>query len=125
MSIFSILPDLCTYPGGAVPQVSIYLQDDLAEALKRRKDAINVSQVCAAALRQELAKQDRLDKGMHDKQALIERLRLEKQDTLARSGRIGRAMADEWVKRASYDELRFHAEASPERRPPLPENVIN
>ena len=73
-----------------MPQVSIYLQDDLAEALKRRKDAINVSQVCAAALRQELAKQDRLDKGMHDKQALIERLRLEKQDTLARSGRIGR-----------------------------------
>ncbi|HEX2037230.1 MAG TPA: hypothetical protein VHS99_23885 [Chloroflexota bacterium] len=39
-----------------MPQLNIYIAEDLAEVLQRYRDALNLSQICSRALRQEVQK---------------------------------------------------------------------
>lgn len=93
-----------------MPRVTVYVPDDLAEEAEGRKDALNLSQIFQQALRYELAKLKRLEKGQDDMQALIERLRAEKAESEGQAMAEGRAEAESWVKSATYDELMMYGE---------------
>ena len=112
-----------------MPQVTIYVPQDLAEALDRQRDRINVSQVCAHALRKEIGKLEAvaepdIDTGndsppaaepADEMQALIERLRLQKQRSLEHADEIERARkrAEGWIRKARYEQLKYFGEIEP------------
>jgi hypothetical protein len=92
-------------------QLTIYVPDDLADEVRQRKVALNVSQVCAQALRSELARLKQLEFGppvQVDADALVERLRTQRQGSVARSTEAGRRAAERWVASAPYDSIQYY-----------------
>jgi post-segregation antitoxin (ccd killing protein) len=115
-----------------VPQVTIYVPQDLAEALDRQRERLNVSQVCAQALRKEVGKLEAVAdvSNLHDAmgsgaatelpssepvdetQALVERLRRQKQRSLDHADEVERARtrAEGWLKKAHYEQIKRFGE---------------
>jgi post-segregation antitoxin (ccd killing protein) len=115
---------LCTYRQDAgVPQISIYLPDELAEQLRARKGTLNLSQLFQQAVRQELGKLTRTEIGEADLQALIERLRSQKQEHASQWRTEGIGDADRWIKTADYEELKQFGEMDLNAKLKLPEDI--
>ena len=114
-----------------MPQVTIYVPQDLADALDRQRERLNVSQVCAHALRKEIEQlaavaEPNVDAGgaapapaepVDEMQALIERLRLQKRRSLEHADEVerARARAAGWVKQAHYEQIKHFGEPEPPR----------
>ena len=116
-----------------MPQVTIYVPQDLADALDRQRERLNVSQVCAQALRKEIGELEAVadratdevrtpdpadeqgEKPVDETRALIERLRLQKQRSLEHADEVERARkrAEGWVKKAHYEQIRHFGELEP------------
>jgi hypothetical protein len=100
-----------------VPQLNIYIPEDLAEVLPRHRGALNLSQVCTRALRQEVQKmgmaaQPQLPAGVNIPRVLA-RLR-DEQQRQSTAFRDGAADAAHWLEEeASADEIRRFAEWTP------------
>jgi hypothetical protein len=110
-----------------VPQLNVYLPDDLAAALQRHRDRLNLSQICARALRQEVQRMESgtqavttfgaagtagdadlgaTRSGPPDMQRLLERLRGQKERQAA-AHRDGADDAARWMEAAAtIDEIR-------------------
>jgi hypothetical protein len=105
--------------GAAVPQLTIYVPKEVAEALDRYRARLNVSQICAQALREEVGKMEtRLAEG-EGLELLLERLRRERQRSATHEHEKERARgrAAKWVARAHYDQLRHYGELDPQGAP--------
>jgi hypothetical protein len=91
-----------------MPRLTIYVPDDVADEVQARKEQINVSQVCSQALRAEVGRLRMMEETdlTVDVQALAERLREQRRDSVARSAEAGRRAAIEWLNEAAYDEIR-------------------
>ena len=113
-----------------MPQVTIYVPQDLADALDRQRQRLNVSQVCAQALREEVGKVEAVadaavapessGEGLVDEmQALIERLRLQKQRSLEHADEVERAgrRVEAWLKKAHYEQIKHFGEQEPTTDP--------
>jgi hypothetical protein len=118
-----------------VPQVTIYVPQDLAEALDRQRERLNVSQVCAQALRREVGKLEAAadvpsladvaasgaaaappsSEPVDEMQALIERLRRQRQRSLEHGDEMERARtrAEGWLKKAHYEQIKRFGEWEP------------
>jgi hypothetical protein len=119
-----------------VPQLNVYLPDDLADALQRHRERLNLSQICARALRQEV---QRMESGTHaattlgapgadpvavaarsgppDMPRLLERLRGQKERQQA-AYRDGADDAARWMEEvATIDELRRLGQWTAETEP--------
>jgi hypothetical protein len=111
-----------------LPQITIYVPQDLANALDRQREGLNVSQVCAQALRMEIG----MGEGVADAtmggdqqtpvdatQAIIERLRLQKQRSLEHADEVERARtrAEGWLKKAHYEQIKRFGELEPTADP--------
>ncbi len=118
-----------------MPQVTIYVPQDLAEALDRQRERLNVSQVCAQALRKEVGKMEAATdvpsvvdvagssaapeppspEPVDEMQALIERLRRQKQRSLEHADEVERARtrAEGWLKKAHYEQIKRFGEWEP------------
>ena len=107
-----------------MPQITIYVPQDLADALDRQREGLNVSQVCAQALRKEIgmgdvaadADADGDDRAPVDAtQAIIERLRVQKRRSLEHADEVERARtrAEGWLKRAHYKQIKHFGELEP------------
>ncbi len=119
-----------------MPQLNVYLPDDLADALQRHRERLNLSQICARALRQEV---QRMESGTHaattlgavgvepvavatrsgppDMQRLLERLRGQKERQQA-AYRDGADDAARWMEEvATIDELRRLGQWTAETEP--------
>lgn len=59
-----------------MPQVNVYIPDDLAEMLPRYREAINLSQICAQAMRQAIQKLEAANQppGRVNTQRVLDRL---------------------------------------------------
>lgn len=112
-----------------MPQVTIYVPQDLADALDRQRQRLNVSQVCAQALREEVGKMDAVadpaaleasgEERTDEMPALIERLRLQKQRSLEHADEVERAgrRAEGWLKKAHYEQIKHFGEQDPTTDP--------
>lgn len=119
-----------------MPQVTIYVPQDLAEALDRQRERLNVSQVCAQALRKEVGKMEAaadqagaagvlappeppLSEPADQLPALIERLRRQKQRSLEHADEAERARtrAEGWLKKAHYEQIKHFGELEPTTDP--------
>ena len=100
-----------------MPQLNIYIPEDLAEALQHHREGLNLSQVCARALRQEVQKmevatQPQLPEGVNIPR-VVARLRDEQQRQTT-AFRDGAADAARWVEEeATIEEIRRYAEWVP------------
>jgi hypothetical protein len=104
-----------------VPQLNVYLPDELADALQRHRDRLNLSQICARALRQEVQRMESVTQaqaapgpaaagparsGPLDLPRLLERLRGQKERQAA-AYRDGADDAARWMEEvATIDEIR-------------------
>lgn len=109
-----------------MPQVTIYVPQDLAEALDRQRERLNVSQVCAHALRKEVGKMEAVADPVNapepsavepvepvdEMQAVLERLRLQKQRSLEHADEVerARARAQGWLRKAHYEQIKHFGE---------------
>lgn len=119
-----------------MPQVTIYVPQDLADALDRQRDRLNVSQVCAQALRKEIATLEAVAvqatndspprepaeeprAAVDEMQALMERLRLQKQRSLQHADEVERARtrAAAWIREAHYEQIKHFGELEPAADP--------
>lgn len=113
-----------------MPQVTIYVPQDLADALDRQRQRLNVSQVCAHALRQEVGKMEAVadvvavsessaEERVDELPALIERLRLEKQRSQEHADEVERAgkRVEAWLKKARYEQIKHFGELEPTTDP--------
>jgi hypothetical protein len=89
-----------------MPTTSFYLPDDVAQQLECYKDRINVSRVCANAVKQEIHYMQLLERSVQNADANIERLRQEKARAHAEDVHDGRSDAAKHVKEISYTALR-------------------
>jgi hypothetical protein len=118
-----------------VPQLNVYLPDDLAEILQRYRDRLNLSQICAHALRQEVQRMETMEmepgtrasetdgealparSGPPDVPRILERLRGQKQRQEA-AYRAGAEDAARWMEEAAtIEELRWLGRRTVEREP--------
>ncbi|HEX2034160.1 MAG TPA: hypothetical protein VHS99_08235 [Chloroflexota bacterium] len=95
-------------------RLNITIPDDLAAALDQYRSRLNLSQICAHALRQEVQKMEALDRGRHDLQKLIERLRSQKRLVTSQWFEAGAEAAAAWIERADYWEIRKWGEWEPQ-----------
>jgi hypothetical protein len=116
-----------------MPQVTIYVPQDLAEALDRHRERLNVSQVCAQALRKEVGKleveanplasseplPEEPEPPVDGMAALIERLRRQKQRSLEHADEVERARTrvEAWLKKAHYEQIAHFGELEPTTDP--------
>lgn len=111
-----------------MPQLTIYVPQDLADALDRQRERLNVSQVCAQALRKEISTLEAVagpatvdvqppppDEPVDERQAIIERLRLQKQRSVEHADEVerARARAAGWLKKAHYEQIKHFGELEP------------
>ena len=111
-----------------MPQITIYVPQDLADALDRQRDGLNVSQICAQALRKELGVGEVATGGEGEggagggegapvdaTQAIVERLRVQKRRSLEHADEVERARtrAEGWLKRAHYEQIKRFGELEP------------
>lgn len=99
-----------------MPQLNVYIPEDLAEALQRHRDALNLSQICARALRQEVQKMEVAAQphGGVNIPRILDRLRDEQQRQSA-AHRDGAADAARWMEEeATLEEIRRFAEWAPQ-----------
>jgi hypothetical protein len=102
-----------------MPQLNVYIPEDLAEALQRHREALNLSQICARALRQEVQK---MEAPTHPHQRVnialaLNRLRGQQQRQAA-AYQDGTADAARWIEEeASLEDLRRYGEWTPESDP--------
>jgi hypothetical protein len=119
-----------------VPQLNVYLPDDLADALQRHRDRLNLSQICARALRQEMQRMElgtqaattlgalgtetdagSARRGPPDMPRLLERLRGQKERQAA-AYRDGADDAARWMEEAAtIDEIRRLGQWTAETEP--------
>jgi hypothetical protein len=81
------------------------LADDVAAELEHFKDKINVSRVCARAVKEEIEHMRLLERSLQDADANLARLRVEKALAHADDENAGRQAAAAAVARISYGEL--------------------
>lgn len=91
--------------------MTIYVPDDLAEEVRSQKDTLNISQVCSQALRAEVRRLKATEEmdPMVDLAALTERLKAQKQNSMARCKEAGKAAAVAWLLDAPYDAIQEQA----------------
>jgi hypothetical protein len=119
-----------------VPQLNVYLPDDLAEAVQRHRERLNLSQICARALRQEVQRMESMSyaqpptgtpepapaagaarSGPLDLPRLLERLRGQKERQGA-AYRDGEEDAARWMEEvATIDEIRRLGQWTAESEP--------
>lgn len=90
-------------------QVTITLPDELRDKVKRYKDRVNISSICQKALDQKISdfeRQEAAVKNDPDIEAVIERLKKEKEMEENEWLEKGRKAGLVWAKQASYRELR-------------------
>jgi hypothetical protein len=100
-------------------RTTIHLPDELVALLEPYREEINVSSVCAAALRQKIEQIKLLEAGKHDREALLERLRQEKLTAHAEDELAGRMQATRDVRTMEYTRLReygYHDLSKPTRQ---------
>lgn len=89
-----------------VGKINVYLPDDLEAALAPYKGQVNVSRVCAAALREELARMKQLEQTEGTRAALIERLRAQREQASDADFKAGEADAARDVRQLRYAQFR-------------------
>jgi hypothetical protein len=119
-----------------VPQLNVYIPEDLAEVLQRHRDRLNLSQICARALRQEVRNMEAFTQtqatpdvagvppqvvpsrtGPPDVGRILQRLRGQqaRQEAAARDGAEDAAR---WLEEAAtIDEIRRVGEWTPDSDP--------
>jgi hypothetical protein len=107
-----VIPIYVYILGGSVPQLTIYVPKEVADALDKYKARLNVSQICAQALRQEVGKMEIQTTEGGEFELLLERLRREREQSAAHAPELERARerAAKWVARAHFDQLRYYGE---------------
>jgi hypothetical protein len=102
-------------------QLTIYVSDEVAERVRTHRERVNVSQVCARALRQELriveVAERQQDLGLDGATlgGVLERLRADKARSVHADEQEGVEHAREWVKTgAAYAELKQYGEWEPQ-----------
>ena len=100
-----------------MPQLNIYIPEDLAEALQRHREALNLSQICARALRQEVHKMETAGQPQPPEGVNIPRVLARLRDEQQRQStafRDGAADAARWLEEeATVEEIRRFAEWTP------------
>ena len=94
-----------------MPQVNVYIPEDLAEMLPRYREALNLSQICAQALRQAIQKLEAANQppGRVNTQRLLDRLR-DQQQRQSAAYKDGAEDAARWLEEeAQLEEIRYVA----------------
>ncbi|MGI8913570.1 MAG: hypothetical protein ACR2JY_07270 [Chloroflexota bacterium] len=98
-----------------MPQVNVYIPDDLAEMLPRYREALNLSQICAQAMRQAIQKLEAANQapGRVNTQRVLDRLR-DQQQRQSAAYQDGAGDAAHWLEEeALLEEIRRYGAWEP------------
>ena len=97
-------------------RTTVYIPDDLGEALERHKAAINVSALLQEGLQREIGRLELAGELDAPDTDVIERLRSEKEAWEDKWFKVGVRLGDEWARQARYEGLKSAAEYWEENR---------
>jgi post-segregation antitoxin (ccd killing protein) len=86
-------------------RINISIPEELYAELEKWRDQLNVSGICQEALRKEVARQEAVATAGDDLDAVVERLRAEKDEWEKHWYEVGVQLGYEWAKRAGYRRL--------------------
>lgn len=106
-------------------KISIHIPDEVLERVREHKDRLNISKICSGALLKEVELVSNVSPMVDATRKLIDRLRNDMHKQQVESFNIGTSLAQGYVEKVSYDQLRYWGSLvfSERKRLVLPEEI--
>ena len=108
-------------------KISIHIPDNVLEKVRAHKDRLNISKICSNALLKEVEIVSNVPPMVEQTRKLIEKLRKDMHRQQVESFNLGISIAQNFLKKVSYDQLRYWGSIvfSERKRLVLPEEIEN